>query len=159
MDITKFDRDQAELELFWLFGILCAGKDSDVAARALSRLLRGLPDGERPIPWLIRLNGGHGLHNALVASRIGQYGRIERAITQSAALDLASDPVGRLESVHGVGPKTSRLFVLHSREDARCAVLDVHILQWMRERGGWTRPGSPPRTAGPTASCSGPGWR
>lgn len=36
-----------------------------------------------------------------------------------------------LESFPGIGPKTARFFLLHSRPDVECAVLDRHILRWM----------------------------
>jgi len=37
-----------------------------------------------------------------------------------------------LEAVYGVGPKTARFFLTHSRPDQNFAVLDTHILRWMR---------------------------
>jgi thermostable 8-oxoguanine DNA glycosylase len=43
--------------------------------------------------------------------------------------------VQELESVKGIGPKTARFFLLHSRPNQEIAVLDTHILHWMRDNG------------------------
>lgn len=34
-----------------------------------------------------------------------------------------------------MGLKTSRFFLVHSRPNVRVAVLDTHILQWMKDEG------------------------
>jgi len=48
-------------------------------------------------------------------------------------LDLATCTLEELMSVHGVGQKTARFFLLHTRPDCQCAVLDTHILKWLRD--------------------------
>lgn len=40
-----------------------------------------------------------------------------------------------LEKVHGIGPKTSRFFIMWIRPGERYAALDVHILRWLKARG------------------------
>lgn len=75
------------------------------------------------------------MHNALVASKVGQYGRLTKGIMQSLDLDLASCTLDDLLSIHGVGNKTARFFLLHTREGCDYAVLDTHILAWLRNRG------------------------
>jgi thermostable 8-oxoguanine DNA glycosylase len=50
-------------------------------------------------------------------------------------LDLKKCSVEDLESVHGIGPKTARCFIIHSRKNARHAGLDTHILKFLREKG------------------------
>lgn len=134
--ITRYDRTKPELEQFWLFAIIVAGKPSNWAARKVSDLLRKLPEGRGPIEWL---NEGNGLHNTLVANRVGQYARIERAIRQSATVDLVNGTVEELESVFGVGPKTVRFFLLHTRPGIKVAVLDTHILKWLRNQASWEK--------------------
>ncbi len=145
--ITKFDRSDAELEMFWIFCLLVAGKNSDWAAGAVLRLLshRGI---RTPFEYL-RENENE-LHNLLVAHKVGQYGRLERAIKQSLSLDLRTATLDELVAVFGVGPKTARMFLLHSRRDAMVAVLDVHILRWMREECGMddSPTQTPPMTGG-----------
>jgi len=48
-------------------------------------------------------------------------------------LDLATCSLEDLMNVHGVGQKTARFFLLHTRPNCQCAVLDTHILKWLRE--------------------------
>lgn len=129
-NITKFDRSQEELELFWLFCILVAGKNADWASLKLLDLFRNKPEDQTPFEFLkTRLTD---LNNILVANKVGQYRRIQKAIEQSLEIDLRTASVGDLMEIHGVGPKTARFFILHTRADAECAVLDTHILKWMR---------------------------
>lgn len=129
-DITNFSRTTHELQSFFLFGLFCAGKNSDYASKCLSRLLS--KDKDEPFKILKNL-GEIGIHNALVASRIGQYSRLTKGIMQSLDLDLATCSLDDLMNIHGVGPKTARFFLLHTRANYECAVLDTHILKFLRD--------------------------
>jgi thermostable 8-oxoguanine DNA glycosylase len=129
--ITNFSRTQAELQSFFLFGLFCAGKNSDYAAKCLARLLANRT-GDTPFQILKEL-GETGIHNALVASRIGQYGRLTKAVMDAVDLDLSTCTLEELMKVHGVGQKTARFFLLHTRPNCQCAVLDTHILKWLRD--------------------------
>lgn len=131
--ITNFTRTQAELQSFFLFGLFCAGKNSDYAAKCLAKLLHN-NEGETPFEVLKNL-GETGIHNALVASKIGQYTRLTKAIMDAVDLDLATCTLEELMSVHGVGQKTARFFLLHTRPNCKVAVLDTHILKWLRDNG------------------------
>lgn len=130
---TDYARDDEALERWWLFCVIVAGKDADWAAAKVGNLLRRKPPGERPLAWLAAHETD--LRNMLVANKVGQYARITEAIRQSARLDLRTATVAELEGVFGVGPKTARFFVLHTRPDAVCAVLDTHVLKWLRRHG------------------------
>jgi len=129
--ITNFTRTTAELQAFFLFGLFCAGKNSDYAAKCLAKLLNTI-EGETPFEVLKNL-GEIGIYNALCASRIGQYNRLTRAVMGAVDLDLATCSLEDLMNVHGVGQKTARFFLLHTRPDCQCAVLDTHILKWLRD--------------------------
>ncbi len=131
--ITNFDRTDAELQAFWLFGAFCAGKNSDYAARCLSRLLYNIGE-KNPFDYLREL-GEAKIHNALVASKIGQYNRLLKFVLQSLELDLRNATLDQLMAVHGIGPKTARFFLLHTRRDCAYAVLDTHILKYLRDCG------------------------
>jgi thermostable 8-oxoguanine DNA glycosylase len=53
-----------------------------------------------------------------------------------ADFELSTCSIEELESIWGIGPKTARFFVLFSRDNVDdIAVLDVHILRWLREQG------------------------
>ena len=132
--VTNYERTQEELEQFWIFCILVAGKNADWAARCVTRLLSRKLDGQTPLEFLEA--EGNALHNTLVANRVGQYNRISKAIEGSYGIDLRTCTVEELEAIHGIGPKTARFFILHTRLNADVAVLDTHVLKWMRDRMG-----------------------
>lgn len=142
--ITNYNRTDAELQAFWLFCIMVAGKNADTAARVISRLLQEVPEGSTPFEYLKSL-GSIALRNSLVAHRAGQYARITRAIEESLNLDLRTATVEDLEKIFGIGPKTARFFLLHSRPNQRLAVLDTHILKWMRSHKVPVPPSTPTR--------------
>jgi len=111
--------------------LFCAGKNSDYAAKCLAKLLHTI-EGETPFEVLKNL-GEIGIYNALCVSRIGQYNRLTKAVMGAVDLDLATCSLEDLMNVHGVGQKTARFFLLHTRPNCQCAVLDTHILKWLRE--------------------------
>lgn len=131
-NITHYNRTDKELEIFWLFCILVAGKNSDTTSRVLANFLNKLPEDKSPFE-AIRDLGEEGLYNLLVSHRVGQYNRITKAIWQSLDLDLRNCNREDLMNIYGVSHKTSRFFLLHSREFCEEVVLDTHILRWMRD--------------------------
>jgi endonuclease III len=132
-EITNHNRSESELQSFWLFAAFCAGKNSDYAAACLTRLLNKCGD-LTPFEYLSSL-GETNVHNALVAARIGQYSRLTRFIMESVKLDLRTATLADLMGVFGVGPKTARFFLVHSRHDTEHAILDTHILKYLRSHG------------------------
>jgi len=50
-------------------------------------------------------------------------------------LNLRTCSVKDLEQIKGIGRKTSRCYVMHSRKNARCAGLDTHCLKFLADRG------------------------
>lgn len=137
-NITRFDMDDRELELVLLFWVCAAGKNARVAAGNLDRLLRhGCELFGVKAPFSIILGFGHGLPNVLREHGIGCYNNKARTMLELAGtgLDLKSCSVSALEGVKGIGPKTARCFIMHSRRGVRHAGLDTHCLKYMRERG------------------------
>ncbi len=138
-DITDFNRDTDQLEAFWLFCMFVAGKNSDYASRCLTKLIHaaklGQDIGEYGVFNYFKSIGEVGVHNALVANKVGQYNRLTKGIMQSLDLDLSTCSLYDLLDIHGVGNKTARFFLLHTRSGCEYAVLDTHILAWMRNRG------------------------
>lgn len=130
--VTNFERTDKELQTFWIFCICVAGKNSDVAATKLNNLFKVLRPNETPFEYLSA--NKNAIHNILVANKIGQYSRIEKAIIDSLALDLRTSSLEDLMNVFGVGSKTARFFLLHSRRNCDHIVLDVHILKYLREK-------------------------
>ena len=130
--ITNFERTDSELQAFLLFTVIVAGKNSDYAARVLSRLLHKCET--TPFEYFRSL-GEIGIRNALVASKSGNYTRITRFIMEVMDLDLKTVTQEQLMGLHGVGPKSASFYLLHSRPNVEVAVLDVHILKYLRDKG------------------------
>lgn len=144
-DVIKFDRTQAELEEFWLFCTVVAGKTAATQARLLEgflNLLREVPTaraphlpGRTPFRLIAHAHNMDALLPALVESRLGQYTRLNKCFAESMYLDLANDPVEEFEAIYGVGPKTARMFLMHSRPGQRLAAIDTHVLKHLRANG------------------------
>jgi thermostable 8-oxoguanine DNA glycosylase len=85
----------------------------------------------------VRLHGADGVRQNLTACKMGQYTRITNAFMQMAnsGLDLRTCTVDELETVHGVGMKSARFFLMHTRPNQQFAVLDTHILKHLKEMG------------------------
>jgi thermostable 8-oxoguanine DNA glycosylase len=132
-NVTDFKRTSSQLETFWLFCLFVAGKTAYVQARKLHEL-RQYYDMATPFAS-IRRAGPRYLERALREVKIGQYLRLTRAVWASLDLDLRRVSVDDLEDIRGVGPKTARFFLLHTRPAQNVAVLDTHILAHLRDHG------------------------
>ena len=145
-NITKFDRTENELQEFLLFCIAVAGKRADQTREALADFLFPCQPDERPFEY-VRWLDEHGLlYLKLKHFKLTPHKVRARGFREAAQLkNLRTISVARLEQVHGIGPKTARFFVLHSRRDERLAVLDTHILTFLRELG-YTTPKQTPQS-------------
>ena len=148
--VTNYRQTDRQLEEFILFWVCAAGKNGRTAARCLDKFLDKItyskmtpfqairnkcsndnfpedmiPDGYKYMPEIMRDCG------------IGCYGSKSRTLTELAFsnINLRTCTVSDLESIHGVGPKTARCFLLHSRENAQVAGLDTHMLKHLRALG------------------------
>lgn len=136
-DVIKFDRTDAELQEWWLFSVLVAGKTAITQARLLDAFLidNGWVPGQQPFDVIRRMVANGTLEFRMREARLGQYTRLVRTFSDSLMLDLATCSLEQLEAVHGVGPKTARMFLMHSRPGQRVAALDTHILKHLGEHG------------------------
>jgi hypothetical protein len=140
-NITNYNRTESELEEFLLFAILVAGKKASTTAKKLDNfLVNGYV--EKPFQFLQcfvdqEKLGQMGLDGWIKGHKLGQYKRLNSAFRGVLQFKgrLNTVTVEELESVKGIGPKTARFFILHSRKDQQVAVLDTHILKWMGSRG------------------------
>lgn len=132
--ITNFDRTDSELQEFFLFAIVAAGKTAIIQAKKLEEFLTPAWNrGITPFEYIEDLiNKGH-LRSMICEVKLGQYNRITAAFEESIKLDLTTATTKELERIPGVGPKTSRFFLLHTRPFQQFAVLDTHILAWLKE--------------------------
>jgi hypothetical protein len=154
-NLTDYERSDSELQTLFVFSVCVAGKRADQTAKKVESLLWRLAeddglatqtrklvleDDEGLEAFSLILNSSrHGrLTKALMAERMGQYGRISGALNAAAEAwwdntkwPRDASPEWIESNIPGVGPKTARLFVLHSRPNQRFAALDTHILQWL----------------------------
>lgn len=141
VNITSYNLSKERLEEKILFWICAAGKNAITASKNLDKFLiqihsrfkirlyhpfyciRKLRREELPI--LLKNNG------------IGCYNNKAKSFWQLAhsKLDLSTCSADELEGIHGIGMKTSRCFIIHSRENAQYAGLDVHILKYLKDLG------------------------
>jgi len=144
-DVTKFDRTDAELQEFWLFCITVAGKTAVTQAKHLAAFLAAgsLDPSWKPFDVVREGVKNDTLRACLEHARLGQYTKLEKAFTQSLSLDLRTASIDDFEAIHGVGSKTARYFVLHTRPNQRIACLDTHVIRHMRDLGLTTQVGSP----------------
>ena len=143
-NITQYDLSESELEEVMLFCCAVAGKNALTTAKALDKFLIGLRadsstlfDMEGSPFTLLRCDYQDDLAQRLKSCGMGCYNHRARTFLALAYsdLDLKNCSIEELEKIPGIGPKTSRYFLLHTRRDIRVAVLDTHILKFMRDLG------------------------
>lgn len=132
--VTKFDRTDEELELYWLFCQVVAGKTARVQAKALDAFF-ALESTGGPFARIRAMIQKGTLTDNLKTARLGQYKRLTEGFTQSVALNLRTATVDDLKAIKGVGDKTARYFILHTRPDQQLAVLDRHVLRYLGTLG------------------------
>lgn len=140
INFTNFERSDSELEEALLFALLVAGKNALTTARLLDRFLNDYSHiGDTPFEIFSKfeLTRLPKLSIALKDYGFGCYNSKAKGIYAlvRANLNLRTCSTDDLEKIHGIGMKTSRFFILHSRLDAKCNPLDVHILRYLKDLG------------------------
>jgi endonuclease III len=147
--MTQSEVITAKLEAALVYACIVAGKSARFTDAVMSRLHEKLEDGETYFGMFTRLlyHEPLGLYPLLFGAKAGNYRKLERCfkeLVQAQDLDLQTCTPDDLEKIHGIGPKTSRFFILWTRPGARYAALDVHILRWLRLNGYPDAPRSTP---------------
>jgi hypothetical protein len=130
-NVTNPRRTAAELEEFLLFCVVVAGKNADQQALKLERFL----GGRSPFAFIRASDREGRLEERLREVRLGKYALLGRSFRQlsGSGIDLALCTWEHLTHFPGIGIKTAKFFVLHSRANEMHGVLDTHVLGWMRE--------------------------
>ena len=142
-NITNYNLSEAQLEEIILFWVCAAGKSGIRAAKSLDILLNNIKqkfglDNLSPFQLILlyrdRLSD---LAAEMKTAGIGCYNHKSKTFLQLATsgLNLATCSVDDLEKIYGIGCKTARCFIIHSRPNQRLAGLDVHILHFLRDCG------------------------
>jgi 3-methyladenine DNA glycosylase/8-oxoguanine DNA glycosylase len=141
---TDYHRNTKQLEEFILFWVCAAGKNGRAAARSLDSLLKYIGGYDIGPFNAIKIWGYYehpetleGWPELLRDHGIGCYSHKAKTMFQLATsnLNLKTCAASDLESIYGIGPKTARCFILHSREGARVSGLDTHMLRHLRDLG------------------------
>jgi len=137
--ITAHALSDDQLEERILFWIAVAGKKADVQAEKLHGLMLAINAFEHgPFNAIKRSRRSRARFIDLVRrQRIGCFNSKGGAMwdVAHAGLDLRSVTPEDLEAIKGIGRKTSRCFIMHSRADSDYAGLDTHVLKWLRLQG------------------------
>ncbi len=149
-NITNCNLTDSALEAHIFFWVTAAGKNGRTAARCLEALLGALTYNNRSpfttIKDVYESNIPHPLSECMRNFGIGCYNLKSKTFYDLATsgLDLRTCSTEDLEKIKGIGPKTARCFILHSRKGARLSGLDTHMLKHLREMGIENVPKSTP---------------
>ena len=141
--VTDYDMSVIKLQENILFWVCAAGKNGRTAARCLEKFLNrvGHSNGlARLIPFegILRANPSE-LPKIMKECGIGCYNAKARTFKELAKLvttgelNLRTCTTDDLEKIHGIGMKTSRCFIMHSRKNAQVAGIDTHLLKHLRK--------------------------
>ena len=138
--ITDFNRTTPQLEEFLIFCIMVAGKNAKSIAKITDSFLfdnEYADQGYSPFEIITRMISNNKLDHYMKRSRTGKYRLLTKAFNylHSSTIDLRTCSVDELEKIPGVGRKTSRFFVVHSRPNQKYAVLDTHVVKWLTHIG------------------------
>jgi hypothetical protein len=136
--ITNFELDHAGLEEVILFWICAAGKNGVTAAKCLDKLLCmwGF-SGHTPFDIINRIRLESNLAQEMKRCGLGCYNNKSLTFCNlvDAKLNLQICELEELEAIKGIGPKTARCFLIHTRPKQRYAGLDTHCLKFLRDQG------------------------
>ena len=147
-EVTNYNRTQYELEEFILFCINVAGKKSAIEGPKLEVFIERAKDITKEttpfncIKKLIKLGR---LNEIMHWAKLSPYAqRYNSYVAVAKIKDLQTVTLNRLLQVPGIGLKTARFFLSHSREDFDEPMLDTHILRFLRDQGYADAPKSTP---------------
>lgn len=137
-NIKNYQRNTTELLEFLLWCTVTPGKSSKTITPRFNNLI-----AECPANIVIRTHGNR-VRSLLQKHGIGQYNRLRRAwhdigfgsfnnVNCRSGQFLKNATREQLTQIHGVGLKTASFFIQNTRPWADIAVLDTHILKWLRD--------------------------
>jgi len=126
-----------ELQFWILFTIAVAGKGAKVTEQKMLAFLR---DAGRPLMSPFRIIYLYITENSLLRKlkkhKLGKYTLLMKGFPAALDLDLDNLDVEKLMKIPGIGPKGARMILMYGFPDVKdYAVLDTHVLKWMRAHG------------------------
>jgi len=147
-EVTNYNRTQYELEEFILFCINVAGKKSAIEAPKLEVFIeraKNITKESTPFNCIKKLIKLGRLNEIMHWAKLSPYAqRYNSYVAVAKIKDLQTVTLNRLLQVPGIGLKTARFFLSHSREDFDEPMLDTHILRFLRDQGYSDAPKSTP---------------
>ncbi len=147
-EVTNYNRTQSELEEFILFCINVAGKKSAIEAPKLEVFIeraKNITKESTPFNCIRKLIKLGRLNEIMHWAKLSPYAqRYNSYVAVAKIKDLQTVTLNRLLQVPGIGLKTARFFLSHSREDFDEPMLDTHILRFLRDQGYTDAPKSTP---------------
>lgn len=149
--VAEGDRSSDALEAFLIFAICVAGKNAATTQKKVEEFLRvGLDEGLSPFEYLALLRATGSLGREMRKHGLGKYSTLTKGFAYildhySERGYLSRITLTELEQVPGVGPKTSRFFVMYAQDDHHgLAVIDTHILKFLAKYEGLDVPKATP---------------
>lgn len=138
-NITNYNLTDFELETTLMFWVLAAGKNGTRAAEITNKL-RGFWNTFSKDISTFRSLMHYDLEETidlLKEYKTGCHNHKARTLWQLCRedLNLRTCTAEDLEKIYGIGMKTSRCFIIHSRENAPYAGLDTHMLKYLSSLG------------------------
>jgi len=146
--LTNHSRTRTELEEFWVFCLAVSGGRAAMIASRVDDFLSGCGEIGTPFERIRCMLAKGRLAHELRRARLGKYSLLARALEASVsrdAPDIAKASLSELRTIPGVGPRTARFFLLHSRKGQRVAALDAHMMRYLASRGHRVPKGTPNR--------------
>jgi thermostable 8-oxoguanine DNA glycosylase len=147
-EVTNYNRTQYELEEFILFCINVAGKKSAIEAPKLEVFIeraKNITKESTPFNCIRKLIKLGRLNEIMHWAKLSPYAqRYNSYVAVAKIKGLETVSLNRLLQVPGIGLKTARFFLSHSREDFDEPMLDTHILRFLRDQGYTDAPKSTP---------------
>lgn len=136
-NITNYNLTKDELEEHILWWILAAGKNGMTAAKSLDKLLKLKPIHNSPFQFIRAYLNTADLALSMKNCGIGCYNIKANTFREIAfsQINLKTCSVSELEKIKGIGQKTARCFLIHSRPNQQLAGLDRHILHFLKDKG------------------------
>lgn len=130
---TDYNLDEAGLQGHILFAIAAAGKNAMTTARLLDELV----GSEMPFKAIRKFKSQETLKERMRQIGFGCHTLKSKGFwwIANSGIDLKSCTAEELERCPGIGMKTSRFFIMHTRKNAPIAAIDTHILKYLRDIG------------------------
>ena len=145
--ITNYNLTIPQLEEHMLWWVCAAGKNGTTASKLLEKFMERI-GGHVYTPFVaLRMLPSTFIPIILKECGIGCYTHKAKTMLELAysGIDLKKCTAEDLEKIYGIGMKTSRCFILHSREGAQYAGLDTHVLKFLRAEGYDAPKSTPPK--------------